>query len=500
MRMQFDMGGVDHQPLQVGTQIGVINHLVQQVGPDAPVPPATETAMGVLPVPIVRWQVPPGSPRAQVPKYRVQKQAVVPGWPPPLASSPRQMRLQHFPNSVRNVVPTMRWRHTSTPHLIPFSVIYQLYLILTTPLNVIIDSGDGGVVTRSDTSEPALPVWLKGLPYQGSYSKVDEAVRFILGRYDQGLLTDEAKVDDEIDCLFEGDNFRVDTLVPSDRVDEVTAWMETQGVTVSSDYIFDHFGKKIVSAFVPITQVGALSELDAVEKVTTGNCTSMIEHDGSGLEPWMWEQGNEGGSSGPASNTKQATQAAISQTGDPTPEPTLAPTPIPTPLPDPVRPVLAQAEEECPPTPTPIIRCRSYPDGTELCGTPIPATPTPQYPTLNNFSRMAEEAEDQTRSGEESEDVPMAFLRIGLRDGVSASTMHQWLLDNNIPETSGWQNELENGLPAIIYVGEGYVDANLPATLLIALAQHKDFAWVDNACNIWGCPPWSSLKIRERNP
>ena len=122
MWMQFDMRGVDHQPLQVR----VIDHLVQQVGPDAPVPPATETAMGVLPVPIVRWQVPPRRSSAQVPKYRVQKQAVVPGGPPPLANSPRQMGLQTLPNLVRNVVPPMRWRHTSTPHLIPFSVIYHL--------------------------------------------------------------------------------------------------------------------------------------------------------------------------------------------------------------------------------------------------------------------------------------------------------------------------------------------------------------------------------------
>ena len=48
MRMQFDMGGVDHQPFQVGTQVRVIDYLVQQIGPDAPVPPATEAAMGVL--------------------------------------------------------------------------------------------------------------------------------------------------------------------------------------------------------------------------------------------------------------------------------------------------------------------------------------------------------------------------------------------------------------------------------------------------------------------
>ncbi len=56
MGMNLDMAGVDHQPLKVR----IINYFIQQLFPNAPIPPPAETAMGILPVPIVWGQVPPG--------------------------------------------------------------------------------------------------------------------------------------------------------------------------------------------------------------------------------------------------------------------------------------------------------------------------------------------------------------------------------------------------------------------------------------------------------
>ena len=112
MGMNLDVGSVDHQPLKVR----VIDDPVQQLLPNAAVPPATKAAMGVLPVPIVRRQVPPRCPSPQIPKHRVQKQPVVLGRPPSFPCAARQMRSQKFPNLVRNIVTPMRRCHTSTPH------------------------------------------------------------------------------------------------------------------------------------------------------------------------------------------------------------------------------------------------------------------------------------------------------------------------------------------------------------------------------------------------
>ena len=72
---RLDITAVDHQPLEVW----VIGHAVQELGPDARVPPAAEPAMAILPVPVVGSQVPPGSPSAQEPEHCVQKLAVIQG-------------------------------------------------------------------------------------------------------------------------------------------------------------------------------------------------------------------------------------------------------------------------------------------------------------------------------------------------------------------------------------------------------------------------------------
>ena len=111
MRMNFDVAGIDHQPLKVW----VVDDGIQQLGPDTPVPPAAKAAMGVLPISIVRRQVPPRRPSAQNPKYRVQKPTVVLGRSPYLPPFPGQVGLQPFPDLVRNIMPTMRRCHIHHP-------------------------------------------------------------------------------------------------------------------------------------------------------------------------------------------------------------------------------------------------------------------------------------------------------------------------------------------------------------------------------------------------
>ena len=112
MRMNLDVACVDHQPLKVR----IFDDPLQQLVPDTAVSPPAKASMGVLPVPVIRRQVPPGRPSTQDPKHRVQEKPVIPGWTPPFACSTRQVRSQLFPNLVRKVVTPMRCRHTSTPH------------------------------------------------------------------------------------------------------------------------------------------------------------------------------------------------------------------------------------------------------------------------------------------------------------------------------------------------------------------------------------------------
>ena len=108
---------VYHQPLE----IRVINHRLQQSGPHAPVPPAAEAAVGVLPISVVRGQISPRSAGAQYPAHGVDKPPVVLGRSAPLALSPGQMRPQPLPNLIGHIVAPVRYRHTPTFHTLPIS-------------------------------------------------------------------------------------------------------------------------------------------------------------------------------------------------------------------------------------------------------------------------------------------------------------------------------------------------------------------------------------------
>ena len=56
--MDLDMAGIDHQPFETG----LVNCCIQRFFSDALVPPTAKTAMGVLPVSVIRGQVAPRRP------------------------------------------------------------------------------------------------------------------------------------------------------------------------------------------------------------------------------------------------------------------------------------------------------------------------------------------------------------------------------------------------------------------------------------------------------
>ena len=137
--MGLDIAGVYHQPLE----IRVINHRLQQSGPHAPVPPAAEAAVGVLPISVVRGQISPRSAGAQYPAHGVDKPPVVLGRSAPLALSPGKCGLNRSQTSS-----VISWRRCATvipppSTLSPFPAIYHPTAILTTP-----PSNYGRVVDR----------------------------------------------------------------------------------------------------------------------------------------------------------------------------------------------------------------------------------------------------------------------------------------------------------------------------------------------------------------
>ena len=129
--VRLDISGVYHQPLE----IRVIHHRLQPSGPHAPVPPAAEAAVGVLPVSVVRGQIAPepapylirGSAGAQNPAHSVDKPPVVIGRLASLALFTGRMRPQPLPNGIGHIVAPVRWRHT--PHL-PHSPRFQQFTAL----------------------------------------------------------------------------------------------------------------------------------------------------------------------------------------------------------------------------------------------------------------------------------------------------------------------------------------------------------------------------------
>ena len=140
--MGLDIAGVYHQPLE----IRVINHRLQQSGPHAPVPPAAEAAVGVLPISVVRGQISPRSASAQYPAHGVDKPPVVLGRSAPLALSPGQMRPQPLPNRIGHIVARCATVIPPPSTLSPFPAIYHPTAILRHPLA---NAGSVGAIRSS---------------------------------------------------------------------------------------------------------------------------------------------------------------------------------------------------------------------------------------------------------------------------------------------------------------------------------------------------------------
>ena len=127
MGMNLDMTGIDHQPLEIR-----LIYYIQQLCPDAPVPPTAKTAMSVLPVPVIRGQVPSGCPGAQNPKCPIQKQPVVEGWPTHLTCPPA-----NGVSSNPRPCPLDRADDVMLPYPAPTTLLQHqltiIFLVLTTP-------------------------------------------------------------------------------------------------------------------------------------------------------------------------------------------------------------------------------------------------------------------------------------------------------------------------------------------------------------------------------
>ena len=100
------MTGVNHEPFEIGLD----DQFFQQPLPEALVAPAAKATVGVFPVPVIRWQIPPGSAGAQNPENGVEKKPVVFGLPAPESLLSRQMRFEQFPSSVIDVVAAVSGR------------------------------------------------------------------------------------------------------------------------------------------------------------------------------------------------------------------------------------------------------------------------------------------------------------------------------------------------------------------------------------------------------
>ncbi len=102
----------------------------QQPFPNPLVPLTAEAPMGVLPVAVIRRQVPPRRPATKNPEHRIEETPIVLGDPSPLVSSTGQMRLQQGPYVVRNIVSTMGISHLSRPKGLLPSIIPYIDLFL----------------------------------------------------------------------------------------------------------------------------------------------------------------------------------------------------------------------------------------------------------------------------------------------------------------------------------------------------------------------------------
>ena len=124
--------------------------------------------------------------------------------------------------------------------------------------------GASGAGAPGSTSEPKLPLWLKGYPYPNLIGNLEELVY----RYEQGELTAE-EVASEFKVR-EGSSVHVDIQLPPDpaNTDVVAAWLKSKGVSsllVSKSEEYPN----IISGFVPVSLMAELSQHPGIWRVKT---------------------------------------------------------------------------------------------------------------------------------------------------------------------------------------------------------------------------------------
>lgn len=118
MGVDFDMAGIDHEPLE----IRLVHEFGQQALPMPFVPPAAKAPVGVAPATIIGGKIPPGSAGAQNPQDGVDESTVVMGHSSPRASPSGKQGLQSGPEAVGNVVAAMIFGHADIQHQPKISV------------------------------------------------------------------------------------------------------------------------------------------------------------------------------------------------------------------------------------------------------------------------------------------------------------------------------------------------------------------------------------------
>ncbi len=148
MRRRLDITRIYHQPFV----IRFFHDPFQQPLPNPLVPPTAEAPMGVLPVAVIRWQVPPRRPGTKNPEHCIEETPIVLGDPSPLASSTGQMRLQQGPSEGHGAVPGLG--DPAVPgHSRPFT-----HSVTASGSGCVEGNRIGLVVSERDTPVQRLPV------------------------------------------------------------------------------------------------------------------------------------------------------------------------------------------------------------------------------------------------------------------------------------------------------------------------------------------------------
>jgi len=100
MPVRLDMGGVNHEPLEVR----LVYHDFEQPLPDAFVSPPAKSTLGVIPTAKLGWQVAPRSTGTQNPDNGIDESAIILGDTTPISPFPRKMWGDNLPSAIGDVV------------------------------------------------------------------------------------------------------------------------------------------------------------------------------------------------------------------------------------------------------------------------------------------------------------------------------------------------------------------------------------------------------------